>query len=187
MTNPQAKSYSRKVSGNILVLGSSASGKMTLVQEMASNSMFRKLAGAHLISAVELSKKREAEIDSCYEPKVEFYYPESQDELKKTFDNLEKESVVPGTEGSGKREYIERDNFIVLDDVIGLADKPHSFVGFLTYCRKFGYSVLYIFHEPALSSPRWKNILSQTQTFCVFLSAMDLLLNHLVIRNEGYP
>ena len=89
---------------------------------------------------------------------------------KKTFDDLEnlyrekleKESVVPGTEGSGKGEYKVRDNLIVLDDVTGLADKSHSFVTFLTYCRKFGYSVLYIFHEPALSGPRWKDILSQT-------------------------
>ena len=51
---------------------------------------------------------------------------------------------------------------------------------FLTYCHKFSYSVLYVFHEPALSSPRWKDILSQTQIFWVFPSAMDLVLNHLV-------
>ena len=85
MANPQTKSYSGKLSGNILVLGSFASGKTTLVQEMASNSMFGKLERAHWISAVELLKKREAEIDSCFEPKVEFYYPESEYELKKDF------------------------------------------------------------------------------------------------------
>ena len=140
------------------------------------------------ISVVELSKKREAEIDPCFEPKVKFYYPESEYKLKKTFDDsenlyrekLEKESVVPGTEGSGKGEHIERDNLIVLDDVTGLADKSHSFIRFLMYCHKFGYSVSYIFHEPVLSSPRWKDILSQTQIFCIFPSTMDLVLNHLV-------
>ena len=155
---------------------------------MAFNSMFGKLEGAHWISAVKLSKKRETEIDSCFEPKVEFYYPESEYELKKTFEDLEnlyrekleKKSVVPGTKGSGEGEYIERDNLIVLDDVTGLADKSHSFIRFLTYCHKFGYSVLYIFHEPALSSPRLKDILSQTQIFCIFSSAVDLVLNHLV-------
>ena len=85
MANPQAKSYSGKLSRNILVLGSSASGKTTLVQEMASYSMFGKLEGAYWISAIELSKKREADIGSCFEPKVEFYYPESDYELKKNF------------------------------------------------------------------------------------------------------
>ena len=69
---------------------------------------------------------------------------------------------------------------IVLDDVTGLADKSHSFVRFLTYCRKFGHSVLHMFHKPALSSPMWKDILSQTQILCVFPSTMDLVLNHLV-------
>ena len=58
MANPQTKSYSGKFSGNILVLGSSASGKTTLVQEMASSSMFGKLEEAHWISAVKLSKKK---------------------------------------------------------------------------------------------------------------------------------
>ena len=98
-------------------MGSSASGKTTLVQEMASNSMSEKLEGEHWISAVELSKKRKAEIDSCFEPKVEFYYPESEYKLKKTVDDLEnlyrekleKKDIVPGTEGSGKREYIKRE------------------------------------------------------------------------------
>ena len=66
----------------------------------------------------------------------------------------------------------------MLDDVTGLADGSHSFVKFLTTCRKLGYSVLYIFHEPTLSSPRWKDILSNMHMFCVFSSAMDLVLNH---------
>ena len=43
----------------------------------------------HWICAVKLSKKRQAEINSCFEPKVEFYYLESEYELKKTFDDLE--------------------------------------------------------------------------------------------------
>ena len=90
--------------------------------------MFGKLEGAHWISAVKISKKRETEIDSCFEPKVEFYYPESEYETKKDFWGLREslqrktreKSVVPGTKGSGEGEYIERDNLIVLDDVINV-------------------------------------------------------------------
>ena len=47
-------------------------------------------------------------------------------------------------------------------------------------CRKFGYSLIYIFHEMAISSPRRKDILTDTQIFCIFSSAIDLDLNHLV-------
>ena len=142
-----------------MVLGSSASGKTILVQEMASNSMFGKLEGAHLVS----TKAREAEINSCFEPKVEFCNPQDEYDHKKTFldleslyrENLEKKKIVIENSGNGKGEYMERDNLIVLDEVTGLADRSHSFVKFLTKCRKFGYSVLYIFHKPALSSPQW--------------------------------
>ena len=134
------------------------------------------------------TKAREAEINSCFEPKVEFCNPQDKYDHKKTFldleslyrENLEKKKIVVENSGNGKGEYMERDNLTVLDEVTGLADRSHSFLKFLTKCRKFGYSVLYIFHKPALSSPQWKDILSQTQVFCVFSSAMDLVLNHLV-------
>ena len=77
-------------------------------------------------------------------------------------------------------DYVERDSLVILYDVSGLADRSKSFVTFMTTCRKFGYSLMYIFHEAAVSSPRWKDILSQTQSFCIFPSPIDLVLNHLV-------
>ena len=39
---------------------------------------------------------------------------------------------------------------------------------------------MHVFHETAISSPKWKGILSQTQIFCIFPSAMDLVINYLV-------
>ena len=77
-------------------------------------------------------------------------------------------------------EHVERDSLIVLDDVSGLADKSPSFVTFMTVCRKFGYSLLYIFHETVQSSPRWKYILSQRQIFSLFPSALYLVINYLM-------
>ena len=50
----------------------------------------------------------------------------------------------------------------------------------MTTCKKFGYSLIYVFHETAVSSPRWKDILSQTQIFRIFPSAIDLVLNQIV-------
>ena len=99
-------------------------------------------------------------------------------------ENLYQERVeknrIAHSEGSGVGEHAERDSLIVLDDVSGLADKSPSFVTFMTVCRKFGYSLLYVFHETVQSSPRWKDILSQTHIFCVFPSALDLVINYLM-------
>ena len=169
MMDPETNSYDRKILGNVLVLGSTASRKTILVEEMAFNSVFGKLEGAHWISAVKLSKERKAVIDSYFEPKVEFYNPVDEYDLGKTFadlenlyrEKLEKKEIVTASGVNAKGEYVERDNLIVLDDVSRL-------VVFLSTCKKFGYSVLYIFHETALSSPRWRDIISQMQMFFAF-------------------
>ena len=81
------------------------------------------------------------------------------------------------------------DNLVVLDDVTGLGDKSQSFVNILTFYRKYGYNVSYIFHKPALSSSKFKDIISQTQILCVFPTTVDLVLNYLakfVARGKGY-
>ena len=169
-----------------MVLVSTRSGKATLVQEIGENSMFGKVQGVYWISKVELSKQREAEMDSSFEAVVDFYNPQDEFDFKRTFDvleNLYREKVekqkIIGQKNHRKGEYVERDSLIVLDDVSGLADRSPSFVTFMNTCRKFGYSLLSVFHETAISSPHWKDI-SQTPVFCAFPSAMDLVLNHLV-------
>ena len=77
-------------------------------------------------------------------------------------------------------EYVERDSLVILDDVSGLADRSLSFVNFMTTCRKFGYNLIYVFHETAASSLQWKAMLSQAQIFCIFSSAVNLIINNLV-------
>ena len=83
MTNPQTKSYHGNISGNVLVLVSTRSGKATLVQEIGGNSMFGKLQGVCWISKVELSKQREAKIDSSFEAVVDFYNPQDEFDFKR--------------------------------------------------------------------------------------------------------
>ena len=98
--------------------------------------MFRKLEGIHKVSAIKLSKASEAEIDSCFKLKVEFYNPQNEYNLRKTFvglenlykEKLKKKKIVVENSGNGKGEYMKRDNLILLDDVTGLADRSHSFV-----------------------------------------------------------
>ena len=108
MADPEKNSYDGKIYGNLLFLGSSASEKTTIVQEMVSNSMFGKLKVAQWISAAKLSKQRHAETDSCFELKVEFYNPRDWYYFKKTSGNLyrgklEKNKIDAGRGGNGKR------------------------------------------------------------------------------------
>ena len=58
--------------------------------------------------------------------------------------------------------------------VSGLAHKSSEFCSFLTVSRKYRYSCIYIFHIifPALRN--WQMILSQTNFFDIFPSAVQL-------------
>ena len=56
---------------------------------MTSIFMFAKLESTYWISAVNLSKEREAVIDSYFKPKVEFYNPVDEYDLE----NLYKEKL----------------------------------------------------------------------------------------------
>ena len=123
--------------------------------------MFGKLRQVHWISKVQLSKHREAEIYSCFSTKVEFYNPQDEYDLKKTFNNLEnicrereeKLKLDDGlvTRGNEMGEHAERNSLVGLDDVSGLADKSMAFVTFMNTCRKFGYS---LFSSTFFTKPR---------------------------------
>ena len=120
------------------MLGGTGSGKTTLVQEMVSNSAFGEFRGVHWISKLQLSKQRDTEIDSCFTPKVEFYSPQDEEDLEKTFDDLEniyREKVKKMTfdnesndVSNGMGEYVGRESLVIVDDVSGLADRSKSFV-----------------------------------------------------------
>ena len=58
------------------MLGSSGSGKTSLVEEAAINSILEKV---HWILGIELPKEREGEIESCFESEIEYYYPKDED------------------------------------------------------------------------------------------------------------
>ena len=147
--------------------------------EMACNSMFGELRGVYWISRLQPPKQREGEIDSCFTSKVEFFNLQDEEDLKKTFDDLkniyrervDKTTFSKESNGvsNGMGEYVKRDSLVISDDVNGLADRSKSFFSFMTTCRKFGYNLIYVFHETAVSSPRWKDILSQTRILHLFI------------------
>ena len=89
MANAGTDKYDGNISGNVLVLGSTGSGKTSLVQRLGWNGMFGELRKVNWIPKVEFSKCWESEIESCFSTEVEFYNPQEGYELEKTFRDLE--------------------------------------------------------------------------------------------------
>ena len=168
-----------KISGNVLLHGSTCSGKTTLAREMASNSMFGELREVYWISKLQPPKQREGEIDSCFTSKVKYFNLQDDEDLEKTFDDLENiyrqrvEKMTYSHESNNVSncmgEHVKRDSLVISDDIRGLADRSKYFFTFMTTCRKFGYNLIYVFHETAVSSPRWKHKLSQTRILHLFI------------------
>ena len=76
--------YNGKFSGNILVAGRTACGKTGFVQRLAVNKFFGEVIKAEWVSAIKLDKQREAELQSCFDCQLDFYYLRN----KEQFDNL---------------------------------------------------------------------------------------------------
>ena len=60
------------------------------------------------------------------------------------------------------------DRLVVIDDVLGLADKYTDSANLLTVSRKFGFTWVYIFHTIYLTRKNWQMILSQIKILNIF-------------------
>ena len=185
--------YDGKFSGNILVVGRTACGKTGFVQRLAVNRFFGDLINAEWVSYIKLDKKREAELQSCFDCQLDFYYPrnrENFDNLLEYFktkssssdENLEENNDTHSEENNevdvmydkGYGEKSKKNCLIVMDDVPGLADTSSKFASFLTAARKFGYHCLYIIHTIHPEKSIWKTILSQTNMLNIFLASVPI-------------
>ena len=188
--------YDGKFSGNILVVGRTACGKTGFVQKLAVNKFFGDIIKTEWVSYIKLDKKMEAEIQSCFDCQVGFYYPRNKDQ----FDNLleyfktKSSSSDEGLEDNEQEEndthsdknevdiiyrngFGEKSNWnrlIVMDDVSGLADTSVKFTSFLKVARKFKYHYLYIFHTIHPEKSIWKTILSQTSLLNIFPASVPI-------------
>ena len=184
--------YDGKFTGNILVVGRTACGKTSFVQRLAVNRFFGDLIKAEWASYIKLDKKREAEIQSCFDCQLDFYYSRNKDQ----FDNLleyfktksascdenveendthsEENDEVDLIYDKGFGEKSKRNRLIVMDDVSGLPDTSSKFASFLTVARNFGYHCLYIFHTIHPEKSIWKTILSQTNLLNIFPASVPI-------------
>ena len=86
------------------------------------------------VSGISITKEREAETETNFLCKIEFYYPDNKDELNDTIEELKLKGR--SNESDNKMnvnvfgEKTIRDRLIVFDDVSGLADKSKKFISF---------------------------------------------------------
>ena len=143
--------YNGKFSGNILIVGRTECRKTTFMQKLALSNFFGKFKKTEWVSGIELSKTREAEIETNFSCKVDFHYPADEDELSDQFDQFKLESKSNESDNLKNVKNIfgeqsVRDRLIVFDDVSGLVDDSKKFVSFLTVAQKYSYNCVYIFH-----------------------------------------
>ena len=197
--------YDGKFSGNILVVGRTGCGKTAFVQKLAVNRFFGELNAAECVSFIKLDKAREAEIQSCFECELDFYYPRNKEQFEELLEYFKTKSNSLEIENNMNNDHINdindlnitnygeksiRSRLIVMDDVSGLADLSTKFANFLTVARKFGYHCLYIFHSIHPEKAIRRTILSQTNLLNIFpasvpLSTVKKVLEANCIRNSN--
>ena len=171
--------YDGKFSGNILVLGRTECGKTTFIQKLALNNFFCELKKAEWVSGISITKEREAEIETNFSCKIEFYYPDNKDELNDTTEELKLRSRSHESDDKTNvnvfGEKTIRDRLIVFDDVSGLADESKKFISFLTDAHKYNYNCVYIFHTYIFPEKSiWRTTLSKTNIFNIFPATVSI-------------
>ena len=86
-------SYNRKFDGNILILGQTACGKTTFVQNFGKSKMFWKIKDVSWVTKIDLLREREQNIRSCFEVPVKFYYLQNVSEFNVIVDNFIKKKT----------------------------------------------------------------------------------------------
>ena len=67
------KIYDAQFRGNILVVGKAECGKTHFLQKLAVNKFLGKLIKTEWVSGIDINKRREAQIQSCFDNELEFH------------------------------------------------------------------------------------------------------------------
>lgn len=123
--------YAGTFEGNILVVGQTGCGKTTFIQILAKNHMFGDLKEIFQISKISLSSEKEENIKGSYRKEANFKCPENFDDfsmLLNYFQRKREDSDCNDNILMGEDNIFNK--LIVMDNVLGLADKSDSFANF---------------------------------------------------------
>ena len=133
--------YDSKFKENTLIVGQTGCNKTTFIQNLAKNKIFAKLKEIFWLSKIMLSQDREQDISSCFDLKVNFKYPQTLNDFNMELDSLPLPPLPPPqkkkeTDNSIVNNVMDEKNMfnklIVMDDILGLADRSNDFANFLT-------------------------------------------------------
>ena len=145
--------YNGIFTGNIFVAGRTGCGKTTFLRNF-----FGETVKTEWISNIDIDKKREAEIQSCFNDETEIHIAREVDELDSLIENYklrtDDDSKSNNINSFGENKILNC--LIVMDDVSGIANSSKKFEKFLTVSNKFGYSCVYVFHLIIPSSKIWQ-------------------------------
>ena len=105
---------------------------------------------------------------------MDFEYPNTLEDIEDLLEFFKRKKAPCNKNYLG--ENIKLDRLIVMDDILGLADRSETFANFLTVSRKFGLTCVYIFHRIYPTRRNWQMILSQTKVSDFFPEQYRLLL-----------
>ena len=130
--------YDGKLDGNILVLGQTACGKTTFVQNLGKNKLFGKIKDVSWLTKIVLLREREQNIRSCFDVPVELFYLQNVSEFDVITENFQRKKEKNDNESIlGENKTFESinesilgenkmfDRVIVMDDISGLADRSN--------------------------------------------------------------
>ena len=111
--------------GNILVVGRTGCGKTIFLEKLGINKFFGDLVKAEWISGIDIDKKREAKIQSCFSNETEVHILKEPEELDSSIEifqlrthDIPDENDVNSLFGENKK----MDRLIVMGDISVVAD-----------------------------------------------------------------
>ena len=131
------------------------------------------------MSFIKLDKAREAEIQSCFECELDFYYPRNKEQFEELLEYFKTKSNSSEIENNNINNS-DDNNINNINDVniTNYGEKSNrsrlKFSSFLTVARKFCYHCWYIFHAIHPEKAIWRTILSQTNLLNIFPASVPL-------------
>ena len=133
--------YDGQFYGNILLVGRTGCGKTTFLEKLGLNNFFGNIIKTEWISGIDIDKKREAEIQSCFSNETEVHVvKELEDELDSLTETFKLQSREESTDNNVNNSFGENkklDRLIIMGDVSGVADVSKKLGNFLIVSRKF--------------------------------------------------